>query len=591
MKNSKKALWNSGAAILGVLYAASAIAQDGKSQSIENVNRNLTGPGVVSTPAKQPVKVQPARNDAGAALKPGGQTVRVDGVQFKGATVFSSAQLFTASGARLNQTYDLKGLQNIADAITAHYRESGYLVARAWLAPQAIQDNVVSFQIYEGHLSKVEPFRISSRSSEVDKERVQQIARQNLCQDEDCASKPLTQERVDRAALLVTEITGYQVKGELVPGKEIGTTTMVMAVSPRSAVNPGAQEGSVGALTAPRNSYAVEVSVDNFGTQATGTNRAQARLAVSDMFQDGDQLGASYMTTNKTDIKNYSLDYSIALGYGGWRAGAGVSKTQYTLASGYGGFAGDAQTANLSVSYPIIRSSEKNIDFRIDNDHTQLSDESAAPENRKLNLTRVGLSGDFQDFGVMDLGATTTWGVTATSSNLKYDDGRSAATTTTVGTHNKYTGRIYRNQSVDNTGWYVDGNVYGQKATGNLDSYSKLYLGGASAVRAYAGGEAGGDTALVGQFSLGKTWAVNYAGQGMQTGLAAFYDRGWAHLQEDPTTGVTNNQVNRSGWGLEAKLSKKDNYALRTFWAKGNSGPSAVDGKKSRIGLSLGLAF
>lgn len=591
MKNSKPATWSSSVAVLGLIYAASGLAQEANPNSIENLNRNLTGPGVMSAPAKPAVKVQPPTNNQPSPSKPGGQTLQVSGFQFNGATAFDAGQLLVASGARLHQPYDLQGLQKIADAITAHYRNAGYLVARAWLAPQAIKDNVVQYQIYEGHLSKSEPFRVSTKSSEVNQERVNQIAQHSLCQDTACANQPLTQTRVDRAALLITEITGYQVKAELVPGKEVGSTTMVLAVNPRLEPFSGNESDNVAALLAPRHGYAVEVSADNFGSAATGVNRAQARLAASDVLQDGDQVGVSYMTTNKSDIKNYAIDYSIALGVDGWRIGAGTSKTQYTLASSYGGFAGDANTGNVYLSYPIIRSSEKNIDFRIDYEHIRLSDESIAPENRRLNLTRVGLSGDFQDDYFQNLRAITTWGITATSSDLKYDDGRTSDITSTVGNQTKYTGRINRNQAIHPTGWFIDGNIYGQQASGNLDSYGKLFLGGANAVRAYPGGEAGGDTAIVGQFAIGKSWTINYAGQGLQTSLSAFYDRGWARLQEDPVAGTTGNQETRAGWGLEAKLSKKDSYYLRTFWAKGLSGASTLDNKKSRIGLSLGIAF
>lgn len=515
-------------------------------------------------------------NTASKPVKTTGFAFKVRGFQFKGATVFGTDELMASSNARLLHTYDLAGLQAIADAITAHYRQSGYMVARAWLSPQAIQDEVVTFQIFEGHLSSAEPIRVVSKFAEVDKNRVYQIAKQSLCQDLDCTSTPLTQVRLDRAALLASELTGYQVKAELVPGQAVGTTTLVLNVHPRT----------FSAYASPRKNYAVELSIDNFGSQATGINRGQSRLAVSDMLQDGDQLGVNYMTTNKTDIQNFALDYNMAVGYDGWRMGAGAAKTQYTLASDFGGFAGDANTANIFASYPVGRTVEGNTDLRLDYDHIRLSDQSIAPENRLLKVARFGVSGDWRTNG-----ASSSWGGSVARSDLAYDDGRAVATTSSVGLQNKYTARYSTTQGLDHTGWYLGGNVYGQRATGNLDSYGKLFLGGANAVRAYAGGEVGGDTAIVGQFALGKTWFSTDSGQGVQTDLSVFYDRGWARLQQNPTAGTTGNEDTRAGWGLEAKVSAKDNYALRVFWAKGRSGLSTIDNKQSRVGLSLGLAF
>lgn len=589
MNNSKLDIWRKRLLVIALgAYASAGIAQEDKASSVENLNRNMTGPSIIKPPVRNAVKAQPMEDTSATALKAGGPALQVRGFLFNGVTVFSVEELMVASNAHLRENYDLLGLQTIADAITTYYRHSGYLVARAWLAPQAVKDGVIVFQIYEGHLSKAEPIRINTKSADIDKQRVEKIALQSLCDDGDCSSKPLTQERVDRAALLVTEITGYQVKGELVPGKELGTTSMVLNTTPRLGGLPQSEDSTVGALVAPKNGYAVEVSVDNFGSQTTGVNRTQARLAVGDLLQAGDQVGVSYMTTNKSDIKNFSLDYSIAVGYDGWRVGASTGKTQYTLPT-YG-YAGDASTTNVYASYPIVRSSEKNIDFRVDFDHIKLSDESSTPQNRRLNAVRAGLAGDFQDQAVMDLGASTSWGVAVVQSDVKYDEGITPSSGG-VGRNDKYITRLTRLQNLGSTGWYADVNTYGQQATGNLDSYGKLFLGGANAVRAYAASEVGGDTAYVGQFAVGKSWAATYNGQGIQTSVSTFYDRGWARLQENPVAGTTDNQATRAGWGFEAKVVQKDQFSLRTFWAKGQSGVSAIDQKKSRVGLSLGLAF
>lgn len=589
MKNSKHDIWCIRLLIVTLgAYASVGVAQEDKTSSVENVNRNMTGPGVIRSPVRNAVKARPEVDKAAVALRAGGSVLQVRGFQFNGATVFSVEELMIASSARLRESYDLLGLQAIADAITAYYRRSGYLVARAWLTPQAVNDGVIVFQIYEGYLSKLEPIRINAKSVDIDKRRVEKIALQSLCGDIGCASRPLTQERVDRAALLVTEITGYQVKGELVPGKELGSTSMVLNIEPRLGELVQTEGGTVGALATPKNGYTLEVLVDNFGSQATGVNRAQARLAVGDLLQAGDQVGVSYMTTDKSDIKNLSLDYSIALGYEGWRVGASAGKTQYAL-SNYG-FAGDARTTNVYASYPIIRSSEKNIDFRVDLDRIRLSDDSVLPQGRRLNAVRAGLSGDFQDQVLIGQGASTSWGVAVVQSDVKYDEGVTPGSGG-VGRNDKYTTRLTRLQSFGNTGWYADVNMYGQQATGNLDSYGKLFLGGANAVRAYAGGEVGGDTAYVGQFSVGKSWATNYKGQAIQSSVSAFYDRGWARLQENPDASTADNQATRAGWGFEAKVVQKDKFSLRTFWAKGKSGVSVIDQKKSRVGLSVGLAF
>lgn len=562
-------------------WSSLVMAQGAASSSVENINRNLTGPEVVSPASKEAVGSRLAKPMTQEAVKPGGPTIKINGFQFEGLTAFSVDELLQASSARLPGVYDLFALQAISDAITTHYRKAGYLVARAWLTPQAIKDGVVVYQIYEGRLSQSEPIRVEASDPSIDVGRVMQIAQKSLCGEVECGASPLKQSRVDRAALLVTEITGYQIKAELVPGKELGTSTMSMQVGPRSGRSV---TGSGGA----RKGLSAELSVDNFGSEATGKNRGQVRLTGQDAFKLGDQVGLSYMTTNKKDIENYNVDYSFPIGHGGWRMGVGSGKTNYTLGAEFGGFAGKAKNHGVNLSYPILRTGRGNIDWRVDIERISLSDQSSLPEDRRLNSARMGISGDYQDQVLNGWGARTSWLVGWAQSDLKYEDARDS---TTVGSRDKYTARISRLQGLGGDGWYTSANVYGQRASGNLDSYGKLFLGGANAVRAYAGGEVGGDAAVVGQFAVGKVWASTVLDRDLMADLSMFYDRGWARLQQNPTSGVTDNTAVRAGWGVEAKVSQKDAFVLRAFWAKGRSGDSSVDNKDDRVGLSLGIAY
>ncbi len=562
-------------------WSSLVMAQGGATSSVENINRNLTGPEVVSPVSWEAVGSRLAKPLTQGEVKPGGPTIKINGFQFEGLTAFSVDDLLQASSARLPGVYDLFALQAISDAITAYYRKAGYLVARAWLTPQAIKDGVVVYQIYEGRLSQSEPIKVEANHPGIDVSQVKQIVKKSLCGEVDCGSSLLKQSSVDRAALLVTEITGYQIRAELVPGKELGTSTMAMQVDPRSGRSV---TGSGGA----RKGVNAGLSVDNFGSKATGENRAQVRLTGQDALKTGDQMGLSYMTTNKKDIENYNVDYSFPIGHEGWRMGLASGKTNYTLGAGFGGFAGDAKNHGVNLSYPILRTGQGNIDWRVDIDRISLSDQSSLPEDRRLNSARMGLSGDFQDQVLNGLGARTSWLVGWAQSDLKYEDARDS---TTVGSRDKYTARINRLQGLGGDGWYTSANVYGQRASGNLDAYGKLFLGGANAVRAYAGGEVGGDTAVVGQFAIGKVWASTMLDRNLMADVSVFYDRGWARLQQNPTSGVTDNTSVRAGWGVEAKVSQKGAFVLRAFWAKGLSGDSSVDNKEDRVGLSLSMAY
>lgn len=541
-------------------------AQNAGAPSVESFNRNLTQPGVLIPRSSSGLDAS-APMPASSSVPSGGMSVFVSGFLLNGVTVFDTAELLAAAGVTLQTHYDLAGLQAVADAITLQYRKAGYLVARAWLSPQAIDNHVITLQVFEGHLSATEPYLVNA-APELDVGLVRATVQQNLCGDTGCAVLPLTQQRVERATLLAGEVSGYRVQGQLMPGKELGSTRLALDVMPRDA-------------------FLVEAGVDNFGSKATGVNRAQMRLAANHVLQTGDQLVMAYLTTNKSDMRYDTLDYSLPVGVQGWRVGAGAGKTQYNLPA-FAGYAGTAHSSTAYASYPLVRSAQRNLDWRVDYEATRLSDHSTISNDRHLDAWRVGISGDFQDAQASDRPALNNWALAATQTNLGMSDGSVGATS---GSRVKYTGRWSRIQSLTPNGWYAAANTYGQHANGNLDAYSKLFLGGANAVRAYAGGEVGGDSAAVGQFSVGKNWTLQGQGPVTQLGLSAFYDRGWARLQKDPSQGVASNQQARAGHGLELQISQKDSLSVRAFVAKGETGASSVDGKNHRVGISLGLSF
>ena len=55
----------------------------------------------------------------------------VQAVQVLGATRFTAAELLAVAGFEAGQSSNLPGLQSMADRITRHYQQNGYLLARA----------------------------------------------------------------------------------------------------------------------------------------------------------------------------------------------------------------------------------------------------------------------------------------------------------------------------------------------------------------------------------------------------------------------------------------------------------------------------
>lgn len=497
--------------------------------------------------------------------------VFVKNFSFIGNEHYSSAELLDLLKPQIDKYYTLGDLLGVVEGVTQLYRSNGYLVAKAILPEQEIDAGVVNIRILEGRLSSVAIKEDRSSSSLVsDLTQVEKIFLLNFCGDERLDSASLTQSRVDRAISVLEDVAGVRViQADLQPGEEVGGVGLDVQISPREP-------------------YQLELGVDNFGNSYTGVKRAQTRFSMNGLLNPGDQFGFSYLGTDQTNLKYYGLDYSAPLGFMGWRLGGAAGRTHYVV-PGAASVSGSADVRSLNVNYPVARSSQSSIDFVAEYEVAQLGQDAGVVENKRRNAVRLGVSGAFQD-QILDIGRSNNeWSLAITKSDLSFEN-PVQDTQQTSGFKTKLAWRLNRLQGLGAQGWFAGGNAYGQFATGNLDPYSKLALGGAAGVRAYAAGEAAGDRAVVTQLSLGDAWNSNFFEREFNFSLAGFYDRGWSQLQKNPTVVDGNSQV-RSGYGLEFQMAKKNSMNMRVFWAKALNGISTYDSKDSRVGVNFGFAF
>lgn len=530
----------------------------------------ITSPGVIDQKTTTPnvgVSADPGVKSAQSNvsdLKILVKSFRIDGV-----SVFSADELLIKAGARPNVEYGFSQLESIAARVTQLYRERGFLVARAILPVQFITDGVVNIQVFEGHFSASNSVNVkASASGKEDVGAVREVLKTALCGENFCAQEVVTKDKVEHAIELISEVTGVKVlQSNLQPGREVGSTSLTVQ-------------------TAPRAPYRVEVGIDNFGSEKTGVTQVQGRLLLNDLMNTGDQLGVSYLTTDGANLKYYGLDYSLPIGYSGWRLGGAAGRSHY-IAPGV--VSGGADVRTVYASYPVMRTERRVVDYVAAYDSIDLSSDSAQSDNRKLGTFRTGFSGAFLD-DASDLGrANNEWSAMVSGMNLRLEDGR-VDSNGVAGERSKFNWRYGRIQNIGSQGWFAGANAFGQFASNNLDPYSKLSLGGVNAVRAYALGEAAGDRAAVVQLSVGDGWLTSIDERTYNVSTSVFYDRGWSQRQKSPVA-VAGNSAVLSGYGVELQVNRKDHMALRVFYARASEGESAVDAKRSRVGVSVGIAF
>ena len=455
---------------------------------------------------------------ANAATLPGGAMVSLKGVRFVGNSLFSDEQLSAVLGDVAGKSYDLAGLQALAQHISEHYRVIGYPFARAFVPAQKFADGVLEINIVEGRYGKV--------STEGDP-RLAPSAQGFLANL--APGSVITSAALERATLIVSDQPGVLVSPLIRPGQETGTGDLVVTVSPAAT-------------------FRGELGLDNHGNRYTGEYRVHASLYWDSPFMLGDQITVHSNVSEENQWLG-NLGYSLPMGASGLRGNVGYAHTRYELAKQFASLdaTGTADIVSAGLSYPLIRSQKTNLALAGTYQQKKLIDKQGAANTRSdktSDVVPLTLAFDHRD----DLGGGGitygSFGYTHGTLNLdpalKATDAVSAKS---QGGFNKWNLDVARLQATPLSQFTLFGRVSAQWASKNLDSSEDFGLGGPNGVRAYPGGEGFGD----------EGWLMQIEARYQLGTLTpyAFYDAGKIKSNKTPwAAGSNHRELAGAGLGL-----------------------------------------
>lgn len=493
-------------------------------------------------PAADADTVLPARPAAAPAARLGpGASFVLTGVNLRGHTAFDDTTLQALLADAIGRPIDLPGLEALAERITRHYRAAGYTVARAYLPAQDVTEGRVVIGVVEGHYGA-----IVVRGERPVPERL--LPLNQLRPGELVADEPLEQ-----ALLLTSDLPGLRISSTLEPGAEVGTSNLVVEVSP-----------------GPRGSARIEF--DNHGAPSTGRLRLGSAVLLANAAGLGDTLSARLLFTQDDGLHSGRLAWQLPVNAAGTRLGVSASELRYRLGGEFEalGAHGSASVAGLNASHPLLRSRRANLNLQAGVEHKQLSDafdSTGVRTDKDLQTATLTLAGDLLD----DWGGGGASSVTLgwTHGRLRLDSADAAALDATTaraeGDYERVNLGLQRLQAL--AGGTLTVSLRGQWASKNLDSSEKFALGGVDAVRAYPQGEAAGDQAQL----LGIEWRRPVVA-GWQVQL--MLDAGWSRINARPWTDTRGpNQRHRAGAGLGLVWEPLRGFALEIVYAHRLSGP------------------
>lgn len=502
-----------------------------------------------------------------------GLAVTVKQFRFDGNTLLTAEQLTPALASFLNRPLDFAGLQQATAAVSETYRAAGWLV-RVYLPRQDITDGIVTLQIVEGIFGKVRldgtpPSRLTAGRAEATIAAAQQ------------AGQALNAAALDRAMLLLDDLPGVAVSGNLAPGSGQAKTDLVLKMADEPL-------------------FSGEGGIDNTGSRSTGEQRLTVNAFLMSPLKIGDQLAANLVHTEGSDYAR--LAYSLPVGYDGLRLGVNASRMDYKVITPEfkaANINGNSNTWGLDAQYPLIRTRTRNL-------YLSAAYDNKAFDNKANNATTTQYGVRNTTLGLMDNQFDKWGGGGANMASLNLTAGtvdlagspNQAADATTTQTHGSFSKLRYAlsRQQVLTADLSLYTLLTGQFANKNLDSSEKFFLGGANGVRAYPSSEGGGSEGTMLNLELRWRAMSNLV-------FTGFYDWGSVTINKNNSFAGAPvlNRFDLSGLGASLTwigpkgLNLKGTYAHRLG---GNPNRDATTGKdqdgslnKNRVWLTASLPF
>lgn len=463
----------------------------------------------------------------------------------------------------------LAQLETIIMRITNHYMALGMPLARAIVPAQRVVDGNITVQII---LAKYGAINVVNRSRASDKLLADTLA---PLQTGDNIESPA----LNRVLLLASDLPGVVSSATLSPGQRVGSSDLTVVVESGPRVS--------GRLLA-----------DNFGGKATGEVRLGGTVTILNPFGrvHSDQITASLLSSG-TNMTYGRVGYESVVTGSGTRVGASTSALNYTLGGAFqsSNSTGTASVFSLFVKQPVLRSVDANVSVQAQAVSLKLSDKRGV-EHTNRNVHEMGFSvivdgadkkmGGGRNSALLGIAAGQ---VEFTNDKAKTDDSASAKT---AGHFVKLNASLARVQAINHSSELLL-TVSGQAANKNLDSSSKMTLGGVNSVRGYEPGVVSGDSGYALTIEYRKNLAL--LAKVRTTGLV-FFDTGTVTIHKNPlgTSGHTgHNQMSLSSAGLGMNWSSPSGWSAQTFAAVplGKINP-ALNAKKSvRIWLQASSSF
>ena len=420
-------------------------------------------------------------------------------VTLEGVTAYAPDDLRPTYAEHLGREVTLAEIYRIADALSARYRNDGYILSQVVVPAQSVEGGAVRLQAIEGYVAAV-------RAEGAEALQVRAAAYSNRIK----AARPLTASVLERYLLLLNDLPGMTARAVLVPSKtQAGASELVLQLSQRA--------------------FAGGLSLDNRGSRALGKNRWHGDLEAYDLLGGPSRSAIRVVTSGNKRLNYLSLAHEHFLGSEGGKLGLSVNVSRSepeTFAIIPLNLETASESLNVTYAYPLVRGRTQNLYLRgtlaAHDGRTELF--GVKDTEDRIRAVRLALTWDRADslggVNIVDLEFSQGFRGLGSSHNgdpfLSRPDARVDFSKATL-----YAARL---QSLGER-WSILAAFSGQRAFTNLLSSELFSYGGEQFGRGHDPSELVGDHGAALKFELRYTASLPFDAGGSYTAYG-FYDMG-----------------------------------------------------------------
>ncbi|MBV9842842.1 MAG: ShlB/FhaC/HecB family hemolysin secretion/activation protein [Sphingomonadaceae bacterium] len=526
--------------------AAAAAAQPGPDAPLiidrDRVDRLPAPAAAEQHPAPTP-QAPPPKIDAEAPA------TRIARLVFDGVEV--PARVAQAAKPFLGQPASRETLGKLAAAMSDAYGKANIALYTIQIPAQDLSSGVVHVQVAEGFIENIViNGDTQGRHVELIKAYAERMAKQ----------RPLTRRVLERYLSLIRDIPGLKVDANLMRGFAPGGVVLVLTL-----------KWAKDTLTA---------GLDNHGTELLGVGEGAANAKLYHLFREGDETDIT--AASAIDLKRYryaAISHSTPIGRDGLRLS--VSGGYLTTRPRHTDIHGDAETAGVGLSYPIVRGYKKNLvaSASIDGTNSNNAALGSLIATERTRAARVALAySDVEADSTLTLGGSASRGLDFAGARV------TAPLADTVFT--KLTARAEYDRAI---GKHLVLRVrgIGQYSWQPLPAAERMVLGGPDYGRAFDTAILTGDSGYAGSGEL--AWRPALPRNWMGSELYGFVDGGSVHLLARGPFLPADYDLASAGAGVRLDYLQKGQLDLELAHSIDNPYPSYRDHWRFSVGWSYDL--